>query len=69
MTTNKNAELELIPPQSANFLRSITHAIAKQLKAKDTASIGVPTLLARARALVTQKSFITLLTSKEDNDE
>jgi len=63
----ENTELEFLPPQSSGYIRSINTALRKQLQNEDTATLTVPTLLSRAKALVNKDRFIMLLTVKKDN--
>lgn len=65
----KNTEVELVVPQTANFVRSVTSALTKQLKREDAATLEVPTILSLAKSLVTRDSFIMLFTVKEDNQD
>ena len=65
-TDLKNTEMEVVAPHPANYIRSLTLALSKQLKEQDEARLDVPTLLSRAKSLVNKKSFILLFTSKED---
>lgn len=65
MSTNlSNTEMEIITPHPSNYVRSINNTLTKQLKAEDTGMLQVPTLLERAKALVTKKRFIILYTTK-----
>ena len=68
MVTTTNRELEIVTPHPANYLRTVTVALANQLKANDTGTLTVPTLLARAKSLVNKKTYIAILVTKEDND-
>jgi hypothetical protein len=61
----KNTEMEIIPPHPANYVRSVTGILTKQLREQDDANLEVPTLLSRAKSLVNKKSYIILFTTKE----
>jgi len=65
----RNTEVEFVLPQAANFIRSVTSALTKQLKREDTADLDVPTLLSRAKSIATQDSFIMLLTEKDSGQD
>lgn len=61
-----NTEMEVIPPHPSNYIRSLTNALAKQLRENDDAFLEVPTLLSRAKSLVNKKNYVILYTTKED---
>lgn len=62
-----NTEMEIIPPHPANYIRSLTMILSKQLREKDVATVEVPTLLSRAKTLVDKKNYIVLFTTKRDS--
>lgn len=64
-----NTELEIVAPHSANFIRSVNSALVKQLKATDQGTLEIPTLLSRAKSLVFRKSYIAILTTKEESSD
>lgn len=65
---NNTVELEIIPPHASNLLRSVNTSIARQLKEGDTATVEVPTLIARAKIFVERKGFMATLNVLEKKD-
>lgn len=61
-----NTEVEIIVPHSSNYIRTVVNNLTNKLKKDAEATVEVPTIFTRAKALVNRDSFIMLFTTKED---